>query len=149
MAKTGPLSRVSASSRTLLRKIHRSAQRGKTADASVLTALRDDLKALSDADIKALWRELGAANTRATPEPGEVIYRSIDKSRRKLVVTVDRFLPLLLTKIADLGGNDAPPTPSGSLKALVKVFCEAGRGEEIATAAQALVRERSFAYDIT
>jgi len=155
MAKNTPLSRISASSRALLRRAHRGSQRAaqtgaqSISGADALRALRDDLKRLSDTDIQALWDELNAAKTRTEPNADEVIYRAIDKSRRKLVVTVDRFLPLLLTKVVELGGVEAPSTPARSLKALVKAFCDAGRGEEIAAAAQALVRERSFAYDIT
>lgn len=76
-------------------------------------------------------------------------YRAVDKARRKLLVSADKFRPMLIAKVAERGGAPAPEPASGSLKALVAAFCEDDRGEEIVEAAKAIVRERSFAYDIT
>jgi hypothetical protein len=82
-------------------------------------------------------------------ETFETTYQSVDKARRKLLVPADKFRELLLTEVASAGGAPAPDATSGSLKALVAAFCEAGRGAEIAAAAATIVRTRSFAHDIT
>lgn len=147
MTKTGGLARLSAPSRALLRR----ARKGANDDARALVALRDDLADLTDAEIAAVWRALSnkPATGDGAPTRSQVIYHAVDKARRKLVTTAQRFRPMLVDKVVERGGDPAPSTASGSLKALVEAFCDAERGDEIAAAAQALVRERSFAYDIT
>jgi hypothetical protein len=79
----------------------------------------------------------------------DAVYRGVDKARRKMLVPADRFRDMLLAQVASKGGAPAPQPQSASLKALVAAFCAEGRGEEIAAAAGTIMRERSFAYDIT
>jgi hypothetical protein len=79
----------------------------------------------------------------------ERAYRAVDKARRKLLVTAEKFREMLIAHIAAKDGAPAPDAASASLKALVAAFAAAGREAEIETAAKEIVRARSFAYDIT
>jgi len=78
----------------------------------------------------------------------DAAYRAVDKARRRLGISAERFRGLLLEQISDAGA-EAPKTASGSLKALVTAYCEDGRGEEIAATAKAFARRHSLAHDIT
>jgi hypothetical protein len=134
-------------SRALLER----ARRGGGDDPRVLERLREDLAGLTDDELVELWAALGEAQAEeaAEDDPADAAYRAVDKARRKLLVSADRFRALLLEHIAKSGGAPAPNAASGSLRALVAAFAEQGRAAEIEAAATAIVRSRSFAHDIT
>jgi hypothetical protein len=90
----------------------------------------------------------GGAETATAAERAERAYRAVDKARRRLLVNADRFREMLLAHF-ETNGAAVPEAATSSLKALVAAFAEAGRDEEIEAAAKAIVRARSFAYDIT
>jgi hypothetical protein len=85
----------------------------------------------------------------ASLDAAAATYQKVDKARRKLLVSAERFRGLLLEQVAASGGAPAPAVESGSLRALVAAFSSAGRAAEIEAAATMIVRTRSFAYDIT
>jgi hypothetical protein len=147
VTEPGGLAALRPMSRTLL---ERAARSGAADDQGALIALRDDLAALDDEELALLWAALNEDDEDANGmTPHDEIYRTVDKARRKLLVPADRFQDMLLAHLAEAGGAP-PPEPKGrSLKALVAAFVDAGRGEEIAEAARAIVKARSFAYDIT
>ncbi len=78
---------------------------------------------------------------------GGMAYSAIDKARRKLLVPADRFRQMLLDQIAAAGGAPPPDAETESLKALVDAFVAAGRGPELETAANDIVRTRSLGYE--
>ena len=144
MTDQGGPSALRPQSRALLKRIVRAAGE----EPAAILDLRDDLSQLDDAEIESLWNALKAEQGRETSSD-DAPYRVVDKARRKLLVPADQFQDMLLAKIADEGGAPPPEENAKSLKALVEAFESADRADEIAAAAQALVRERSLAYDIT
>ena len=144
MNEPGGLAALRPTSLALLKR----ARRAAGDDAALLAGLRDDLAALADEDLVAVWAALQAAEATGSADD-EDPYRVVDKARRKLLVTADRFQAMLLEEIDRAGGAPPPDADARSLKALVAAFCDADRGEELADAARAIVRARSFAYDIT
>ncbi len=133
------------------RQLLQRARRGGGEDPRVLEHLREDLAGLAEEEIAALWAALADAEIEDAVEdsPADLAYRVVDKARRKLLVPADRFRALLVEQLAKAGGAPAPDAASGSLKALVSAYADAGRAAEIEAAATAIVRSRSFAHDIT
>jgi hypothetical protein len=122
------------------------ARRGADDDPVALEELRDDLAGLSADELADIWRELAPVERNGGDDD---VYRAVDRARRKLLLNVDQYRPMLLAEVEKSGGAAPPDASSDSLKALVEAFCSDGRGEEIKAAAAAIVRSRSFAYDIT
>jgi hypothetical protein len=151
MSDRGSFDALRPTSRALLIR----ARQGAGKDARALAHLREDLAGLSEDEMEELWRALASADdagdgpVAAADDPAAPAYAAVDKARRKLLVSADRFRAMLLDHLAGAGAPPAPEAASGSLKALVAAFCTAGRGGEIEAAAAAIVRARSFAHDIT
>jgi hypothetical protein len=148
---SGGMAALRPGSRALLRR----ARRGAADDPRALAVLRDDLARLSEDELSDLWDRLdddgaSADETDSSPDDAhEHIHGAVARARRKLLVSAERFRGMLIDHIARHGGAPAPDAASRSLKALVAAFCDAGRGDELAAAAAAIVKARSFAYDFT
>lgn len=147
MTDQGGLAALRPETRELLKR----ARRGGGDDPGALLRLREDLQGLTAEELASLWSALGGPQSEdaASESRADAAYRVVDKARRRLLISAERFKDLLFEEIAKSGGGVAPGAASGSLKAMVAAFADEGRAEEIEAAATAIVRSRSLGHDIT
>ncbi len=133
------------------RKLLRAAMRAHGGlDEAAVAALHAEARALTEAEFLAACRALESDTREVKAARGTTAYRKVDRARRKLLLPVIRFNPMLIERLeakAD-GEVDLAAADKRSLKRLVSALVDLFGAEAVIDAAQTLAREKSLAYDI-